>query len=81
MPDNVDDIVADIAQEEKEEGQPALLYFLSSWYKSFRRSQSPAVTCSPLPVLLQTTRLRRASTPTGPRGPPAARPPATRASG
>lgn len=76
MPDNVDDIVADIAQEEKEEGR-ALLPFLS--FPPFhtqdlkrRLAAAGCVICAHS-VGLQMILRRPASTPTGLRGPPAAR--------
>lgn len=78
MPDNVDDIVADIAQEEKEEGL-ALLAFLSFIHK-IKGAVYGCVIRVHL-ITLQMILQRPASTPTGLRGPPAARPRAKRARG
>lgn len=84
VPDNVDDIVADIAQEEKEEGldpAPISLFFLS-----YTRLKAQLAMlghyCIFIPfTILQMILLRRVSTPTGLHGPPAARPLVKRASG
>lgn len=78
VPDNVDDIVADIAQEEKEEGV-TLLAFLSFIHK-IERAVDGCVIRAHL-ITLQMILQRPASTPTGLRGPPAARPHAKRARG
>lgn len=80
VPDNVDDIVADIAQEEKEEGL-ALLAFLSyAKLKKHSLRTAGCVICAHS-IALQMTLQRPASTPTGLPGLPAARPHVKRARG
>lgn len=75
MPDNVDDIVADIAQEEKEEGREFCshlsLLFIQYQIKSLDKSSRLLYikTCS---IILQMILLRPVSIPTGLHGPLAA---------
>lgn len=81
VPDNVDDIVADIAQEEKDEGLDPAPISLSF---SIRRNKSTvnSVRLFFIPFsILQMILLRLVSTPTGLHGLPAARPLVKRASG